>query len=219
DYLGKPYDAEELAARVEVLLRTRAAFAAQAQRQRRSADADELRPAERIAGSASPTSEEIRGAMAEELARAARYSDPLALLRIAASGSVAAAEPGEGRLEALVRDGLRRVDLVDVIPSDGPGGAEVLLLLPDTHFPGALTVAERIVLRGRAAGLAVSIGVSFFPNRDTVSFADMVTHAGAALAEARGAGGGKICLFQYQGYLYSPESADLTATQAADEGS
>jgi CheY-like chemotaxis protein len=216
DYLGKPYDAAELAARVEVLLRTRAAFAAQAARQHRSDDGDELRPAERIAGSASPTSEEIRGAMAEELARAARYSDPLALLRIAAVG----AEPApRGRLEGLVRDGLRRVDLVDVIPGAEPGGAEVLLLLPDTHFPGALTVAERIVLRGRAAGIAVSIGVSFFPNRDTVSFVDMVEHAGAALAEARGAGGGKICLFQYQGYLYSPESAAASAVEAADEGS
>ena len=83
---------------------------------------------------------------------------------------------------------------------------DFLLLLPDTHFPGALAVAERIVLAGRAENVMINIGVSFFPNRNTTTFGDMLEHARAALSEAAGAGGGKICLFQHQGYLYSPEA-------------
>jgi len=221
DYLGKPYDQEELQARVEVLLRTRAAFAAQA---RVGDEGDEdVRPAERLAaGDRPPTSAELREAMADELARAARYSDPLALLQIAAEageddGHGHGHEDGEtgengdtrksralllrSRVEALVRQDLRRIDLVDSESAEA-----LLLLLPDTHFPGALTVAERIVLAGRAQGFAINIGVSFFPNLNTANFDDMVAHAGAALVEAAGAGGGKICLFQHQGYLYAPAS-------------
>lgn len=208
DYLGKPYDKEELRARVEVLLRTRAAFAAQARRF--GVEAEEIRPAERLAQSGQPpTSAELREAMAGEVDRAARYSDPLALLRIASEGSEVLCE----RLVALVREDLRRIDLVDSA-DDGPA---LLLLLPDTHFPGALAVAERIVLAGRLQGLAINIGVSFFPNRNTVTFADMVEHAGAALGEAAKAGGGKICLFQHQGYLYSPETVGPASERSTDE--
>ncbi|MCB9705290.1 MAG: response regulator [Myxococcales bacterium] len=196
DYLGKPYDPTELAARVDVLLRTRAAFTAQARRNGAPA-ANERRPAERIAAREAPTSSEIREAMAEELARAGRYNDPLALLRIAASRPLA-----DERLATIVRRGLRRIDLVDV------GGGEATLLLPDTHFPGALAVAERIVRGGRKEGVAVNVGVSFFPHRDTTSFPDMVEHAGVALAEARQAGGGTICLYQHQGYLYAPSDQE-----------
>jgi len=197
DYLGKPYDKEELRARVEVLLRTRAAFAAQARRF--GVEAEEIRPAERLAQSGQPpTSAELREAMAGEVDRAARYSDPLALLRIASEGSEVLSE----RLVVLVREGLRRIDLVD----SADDSSALLLLLPDTHFPGALAVAERIVLAGREQKLAINVGVSFFPNRNTVTFTDMVEHAGAALTLAAEAGGGKICLFQHQGYLYSPET-------------
>jgi len=195
DYLGKPYDKSELLARVEVLLRTRAAFLAQT----RQAQGDEARPAERVAASVHPpTSAELRAAMSDELARAARYSDPLALLRVAAESEL----PSE-RLEVLVRRGLRRIDLVD--GADGEDRA-FLLLLPDTHFPGALAVAERIVLAGRAEDVMINIGVSFFPNRNTMTFSDMQEHARAALVMAAEVGGGKICLFQHQGYLYSPEA-------------
>lgn len=209
DYLGKPYDPVELQARVEVLLRTRAAFAAQSARGRGGAstapaavDEAELRPAERLASRAAPaTLEEIRQAMADEFVRAARYLDPLACLRVEADEAIPAGDPRGEALRALVVQGLRRIDLVD---DEGPG---VLLLLPDTHFPGALTVADRIVRGGRRGDLSVSVGVSFFPSKDIGSFADMTALARAALVHARAEGGGKICLFQHQGYLYAPEDA------------
>ena len=79
-------------------------------------------------------------------------------------------------------------------------------------FPGALTVAERISREtrkpqrgGSSEGFTVSIGVSFFPNKDTHSLQDMLDLVGAALERARREQGGKICLFQHQGYLYAPE--------------
>ncbi|MEZ4451188.1 MAG: response regulator [Nannocystaceae bacterium] len=204
DYLGKPYDPVELQARIEVLLRTRAAFAAQAAKARAVGAAppaeDEARPAERLASRATPaTLEEIRQAMTDEFTRASRYLDPLACLRVEADEAISAGDPRADDLRALVTRGLRRIDLVD---DEGPG---VLLLLPDTHFPGALTVADRIVRGGRHGGIPVSVGVSFYPSKVIDSFADMAALARAALDHARAEGGGKVCLYQHQGYLYAPE--------------
>jgi len=86
-----------------------------------------------------------------------------------------------------------------------------MLLLPNTHFPGALSVAERIWKDARSTSvvgkaMSVSVGVSFYPNRDTHSLQDLVDLVDAALKQAREVGGGKICLYQHQGYLYAPET-------------
>jgi len=197
DYLGKPYEAEELRARVEVLLRTRAAFSE--------------RPAE---GAEPPApvelgSEELRRRMQEEFERAERYSDPLACLRVEVdappeSGRVAEQVAG---LRGIIEGNVRKIDLVARVDERG-----FLLVLPNTHFPGALTVAERISRETRrpqrgevAIGFSVSIGVSFFPNKDTRSLQDMLALVDAALERARREQGGKICLFQHQGYLYAPD--------------
>jgi len=51
----------------------------------------------------------------------------------------------------------------------------------------------------------VSVGVSFYPNRDTSSAGDLLRFVADALERAQSEGGGKICLFQHQGYLYAPE--------------
>lgn len=189
DYLGKPYDAAELQARVEVLLRTRAAF------ERRALGA---RPPEASAEPPAEPPADVATAMAAEFERALRYSDPLALLRIEIDGPVEPEDRRRDLAHALVTAGLRKVDLAVRRP-DG-----FLLLLPSTHFPGALTVAERIIRSGRAAGISMSVGVSFYPSKDTRAFADMLELAEAALGRAR-QDGGKICLYQYQGYLYAPE--------------
>ncbi len=58
---------------------------------------------------------------------------------------------------------------------------------------------------GAVTGFTVSIGVSFFPNKDTTTLQDMLDLVDAALERARHEQGGKICLFQHQGYLYAPE--------------
>lgn len=191
DYLGKPYDAAELQARAEVLLRTRSAFSAQVHGPSPRPPSTQVEPA--------PAAEPLK-AMADEFERSLRYSDPLALLRIELDDAVSSEDPRRDQAHAIVTAGLRKIDLAQR-RSDGSA-----LLLPSTHFPGALAVAERIIRGGRRVGLSLSVGVSFFPSKDTNTFEDMVAVAEASLARAR-ADGGKICLFQYQGYLYAPEDA------------
>jgi diguanylate cyclase (GGDEF)-like protein len=215
DYLGKPYDAEELKARVEVLLRTRKVLAEAEPGVSRTglliADATgEGAAAERPAGSG------FRRRLEEEFDRAERYSDPLACLRIELDqyGTLAEAHSVDAvnlvvlSLRSVIEACVRKIDLVFRVDDRG-----YVLLLPNTHFPGALAVAERICrdatrLRSEAepaTPLTVSVGVSFFPNKDTHSVQDLLDLVGAALERARSEGGGKICLFQHQGYLYAPE--------------
>lgn len=200
DYLGKPYDSEELRLRVEVLLRTRAAFNG---RPDGAADVQADAPPARVE---LPT-EELHRRMQEEFARAERYSDPLACLRIEVDGPAERATALTEVLRGVIETHVRKIDLVMKIDERG-----FLLVLPNTHFPGALTVAERISRetrrpqRGEAqAGFTVSIGVSFFPNKDTHTLQDMLELVQAALDRARREQGGKICLFQHQGYLYAPD--------------
>lgn len=219
DYLGKPYDAEELRARVEVLLRTREVLA--------DADPNASRTGLLVAeGAESGTAEEeserpnanaFRRRLEEEFDRAARYSDPLACLRVEFDqfGDVSVTHSAEAAssvvlaLRDVIEMSVRKIDLVFRIDDRG-----YILLLPNTHFPGALAVAERIArdahkltVDGDASvPLTVSVGVSFFPNKDTHSVQDLMDLVQAALERARSEGGGKICLFQHQGYLYAPDS-------------
>lgn len=203
DYLGKPYNGDELCARVEVLLRTRAAF---------DERGEGVSEAQVEVYRAPPSPEAQRRRMQEEFERAERYSDPLACLRIAVDGADERAAELTPALRAVIEAQVRKIDLV--MRTDERG---FLLMLPNTHFPGALTVAERISRETRkpqrglpggeaaAAGFMVSIGVSFFPNKDTSTLQDMLDLVDAALERARREQGGKICLFQHQGYLYAPE--------------
>jgi diguanylate cyclase (GGDEF)-like protein len=190
DYLGKPYDVEELRARVEALLRTR----------------------KLIGDDGGAETEDYKRRLEEEFDRAERYSDPLACLRVELDGLHALeADPRRDiveRLRGVIESSIRKID--HVYRRDDRG---YIIVLPNTHFPGALAVAERVSRDARVlelpaqAGIApsVSVGVSFFPNKETHSLADLLDLVDAALARAKGEGGGKICLFQHQGYLYAPE--------------
>jgi two-component system cell cycle response regulator len=217
DYLGKPYDAEELRARVEALLRTRKVIG---ERTAKDKDKDKGKPeAEAPAGAgavARNPSEVFRRRAEEEFDRAERYSDPLACLRVELDDydaliqrhSVDAVAGMIRSLRDVIETSVRKIDLVFRLDDRG-----YVLLLPNTHFPGALAVAERISLDSVKMRLdaepayraTVSVGVSFFPNKDTHSVQDLLDLVGAALERARSEGGGKICLFQHQGYLYAPE--------------
>ncbi|MCR9162188.1 MAG: response regulator [Nannocystaceae bacterium] len=196
DYLGKPYDGSELVARVEALLRTRKILSDP----EGSAEPDApVSPSE--AGPTTPLADAQRRRMEEEFDRAERYSDPLACLRVAVDGS-----SGQVALRSVIESSVRKIDIIFEAGEDG-----YMLLLPNTHFPGALSVAERIWKDARATivggtPMSVSVGVSFYPNRDTHSLQDLVDLVDAALKQARQEGGGKICLYQHQGYLYAPET-------------
>ncbi|MBV1861405.1 MAG: response regulator [Nannocystaceae bacterium] len=192
DYLGKPYDGDELVARVEALLRARKVLGG-------AAEPGAAMPED--SGSESPQVEDAqRRRMEEEFDRAERYSDPLACLRVTADSGLV-----QNALRSVVESSVRKIDIVFESEDEG-----FMLLLPNTHFPGALAVAERIWKDARSTSAAgkvtsVSIGVSFYPNRDTHSLQDLVDLVDAALKQAREVGGGKICLYQHQGYLYAPE--------------
>lgn len=196
DYLGKPYDGDELVARVEALLRTRKILG----EPEAKADGETMEAATE-AGSTTRVADAQRRRMEEEFDRAERYSDPLACLRVALDDG-----NGQVALRGVIESSIRKIDIIFEAGSDG-----FMLLLPNTHFPGALSVAERIWKDSRAAtvggrSMSVSVGVSFYPNRDTHSLQDLVDLVDAALKQARQEGGGKICLYQHQGYLYAPET-------------
>ncbi len=208
DYLGKPYDSDELLARVEVLLRIQKSFqrASRPVRSRRS-----LAQGGNIEGPhMAVTPETFRGRVEELFARAHRESDPLACLRVAIDPSEVDEQTRDNQLQTLrtvIRSSVRGADRFN---PDGEQG--YVMVLPDTHFPGALTVAERIIrqlhrhLRANGEALfTVSIGVSFYPNRDTKNVDDLLGLVDAALDRARAEGGGRICLYQHQGYLYAPD--------------
>ena len=214
DFLGKPYDPEELLARVEVLLRTRS------QVERRNGGAQDPVQAPPSEPAASPSDgpregtlravdQGFRERLEQEFLRAERYSDPMACLKVRLDGVGEDTEVTSTVARALrevVDDHVRKVD----IPF-GLDGRTCAVILPNTHFPGALAAAERIALAARrlqAQGLSqpsVSVGVSFFPNKDTRSAADVYGLVTLALQHAEGRGGGHICLYQHQGYLYVPE--------------
>jgi two-component system cell cycle response regulator len=222
DYLGKPYDAEELRARVEALLRTRKVIAERAATETRAeatapAPAVPAQEAEAVTAAAYRSANEaFRRRADEEFDRAERYSDPLACLRVELDRyddllKRHSPEAVAGLIRSLrdvIEVSVRKIDLVFRLDERG-----YVLLLPNTHFPGALAVAERISLDSAKIRIdsepnqktSVSVGVSFFPNKDTHSVQDLLELVGAALDRARSEGGGKICLFQHQGYLYAPE--------------
>lgn len=216
DYLGKPYDAEELRARVEALLRTQRALADAPPDQSRTAML--VRSLDDAAETTAAGDDAFARRLDEEFDRAERYSDPLACVRVQIDDDDVLAEQfGAASIEAI-SDGLREVielsvRKIDLVFRLGPGTFTVLL--PNTHFPGALAVAERIAIDARRKLavdpdpdriVTVSAGVSFYPNKDTHTAQDLLSLVEAALERARGEGGGKICLYQHQGYLYAPEA-------------
>jgi two-component system, cell cycle response regulator len=213
DYLGKPYDADELRARVEALLRTRKVLRdAEPGKASRDGAMGDATPR----GDIDRNDPAFKRRLEEEFDRAERYSDPLTCLRVELDQHEAVSRdhgPGAaGELMVAMREvvgnSIRKIDLVYRSEDSG-----YLLVLPNTHFPGALAVAERVardIRKIRAAVVpelraSVSVGVSFFPNKDTHSLQDMLQLVDAALDRARGEGGGYVCLYQHQGYLYRPE--------------
>jgi two-component system cell cycle response regulator len=101
---------------------------------------------------------------------------------------------------------VRKIDLVAKIDERG-----FLLVLPNTHFPGALTVAERISREARPQRGAVArasrcrSGCRSSPTR-TPKRCRTCSSWSTRRSSGRGKEqGGKICLFQHQGYLYAPD--------------
>ena len=74
------------------------------------------------------------------------------------------------------------------------GGEEFLVILPQTHFSGSLAVAERIwrtVAKHEfndnnvQQPITVSVGISFYPNKNIATVEQLVAFADQALYQAK----------------------------------
>ncbi len=211
DYVSKPFDEHELLARVSNLLRIKGVH-------------DEIHRAKEKLATLS-VRDELTGLynyrylserLAEEFERARRYQDPLACAMIdvdhfRAFNDAHGNPAGDAALIEIaerLRQSVREIDVVARY-----GGEEFVLILPSTHFSGALAVADRVwravrgapvLIDGQALPISISIGISMFPSRD-VNERDALLHAAEqALGQAKEDGRDRICVFQHQRYIYRP---------------
>lgn len=219
DYVCKPFEERELIARVEAMLRIKKlhdhVVRARARLEQMSVH-DELTGLYNY--------RYLHSRLNEEFKRAERYHDPLAAIvididRLQAFNDDASREAGD-RVLCIVADATRRsVREVDVVARFG--GDEFLVVLPSTHFAGSVTVAERIwrdVSKSPPLGRAglvpsISVGVALYPSRDVRTKDALLRAADTALNQAKREGGNRICVFQQQGYLYTPEMSPEHASE------
>lgn len=165
----------------------------------------------------------LHNRLSEEFKRAERYHDPLACIvididRLQTINDLAGRGLGDRVLAAVAEVLLRSVRDVDVVARFG--GDEFLVILPSTHFAGSVTVAERIwrevadasftINDRQNAKVTLSLGVALFPSRDVRSKDALLRAADAALHQAKRDGGNRLCVFQQQGYLYTPMAGSPT---------
>lgn len=212
DYVCKPVEETDLLTRVSGMLRIKRVFdemqAARAKLERVSAH-DELTGLYNY--------RYLHARLGDEFRRAEQHHEPLACCvvdidRLRAHNERGGRAAGDGVLR-VVADVIRRsVRESDVVARYG--GDEFLILLPSTHFAGALAVAERIWRDVKSHGegkvaetrLSVSLGVALFPSRDVRAKDALLRAADAALMQAKRDGGGRLCVYQQHGFIYTPSS-------------
>lgn len=229
DYVCKPFDDEELLARVEAMLRIKKLHDHVVEARARLAQVsihDELTGLYNY--------RYLHSRLSEEFKRAERYHDPLACIvvdidRLQGANELGGRALGDEIIRGVAEVISRSVREVDVVSRFG--GEEFLVVLPSTHFAGSVTVAERIWREVAAQRFAcaqqnevratVSVGVALYPSRDVRTKDSLLRAADAALTQAKRDGGNRICVFQQEGYLYTPAVGPTAPTQAAEapEGS
>jgi diguanylate cyclase (GGDEF)-like protein len=150
---------------------------------------------------------------------AERHHDPLACAlfdvdRLRVHNERLGRSGGDGILRTVaqvLKDAIREKD---VAARYGPD--ELLLLLPATHFMGAVQVTERIWRGAReASGASISVGVALYPSRDVRAREDLVRCAELALGRAKRDGMNRICVFQQHDLVYTPHAAESEAPPAS----
>ncbi len=213
DYVSKPFDERELVARVESMLRIKRMHDSVQEAKNRLA---ELAITDELTGLFNFRYLHTR--LHEEFKRAERYRDPLACAMIdlddfKSINDTHGHDAGDAVLAEVarrVREVVREIDVVTRY-----GGDELLLMLPNTHFSGAITVAHRLwdAIRDEPFTLpssgrlrcSVSIGVALYPSRDIGSKQELLRAADQALYQAKRDGRDRICVFQHQSYIYRPD--------------
>jgi two-component system, cell cycle response regulator len=219
DFVAKPYDHEELRVRVTGLVRTRQTVTELVKLRLRAGPTEEDLP---VGGAIDPLTglydqRYLTQRLDEEFQRAERAAEPLSLMALDldlfdAVNSRFGRAAGDRLLGACGRAIVRSCRDKDVVTH--PGGDEFVVILPGSHFAAALGAAERvwravkgahILEQGQSVSCEASIGVACFPSRDVSTTRDLLRFAHSALTRAKDEGRGRICLYQYQGYLLQPQ--------------
>lgn len=147
-----------------------------------------------------------------EFSRSERHSEPLACAVLDIDRLKVHNERGGRTLGDAVLCGVAEVIKGSVRDSDVVaryGGDEFFIMLPSTHFAGSLVVASRI-WRDVASKtfddvrVTASLGVALFPSRDVRTKEALLGALEAALLEAKRRGGNRLCVFQQEGFIYTP---------------
>jgi len=212
DYVSKPFDERELLARVQGMLRIKRLHddvQSAKDRLEKLAVRDELTGLYNY--------RYLHTRLGEEFKRAERYRDPLACVVVDVDDFKGVNDryghqAGDAVLSQLASRLLETVREIDVVARYG--GDEFLMILPSTHFTGALTVADRCWRRvskspyqydGVSFRVTVSVGVALYPSRDVTSKDELLKAADKALYQSKEDGRDGICVFQHQGYIYRPD--------------
>jgi two-component system cell cycle response regulator len=211
DYLPKPFDEDELEARIFASLRSQRAR--QDLRARNSELEGMLTKTERLAMTDELTGVYNRRRVADMLKRewatARRYRHPLSMLlidvdRFKTVNDVDGHNAGDETLKnvaALLAVSIREVDVCARY-----GGDEFALLLPHTPSDKAVVVAERARAKveqtrsswpGEAASVSLSIGVSSSEDESLKSADELVEAADRALYEAKRAGRNQVVVARH----------------------
>jgi len=216
DYVCKPFEEKELVARVEAMLRIKRLHDHVAQARQKL---EQMSVHDELTGLYNYRYLHTR--LSEEFKRAERYHDPLACAFIDIDQLKARNDSGTRQLgDHIIRSvaELMRACVRDVDVIARYGGEEFLIVLPSTHFGGAVTVAERIwrdVTERR-----FTIDAQTFHNI-TVSIGTkdaLLRAADGALQQAKRDGGNRICVFQQQGYIYTPALGPPSSSRPPQKG-
>ncbi|MCD4812592.1 diguanylate cyclase [bacterium] len=205
DYITKPFDLDELIARVEAALRIKS-------------EHDHLRQANQRLSELSMTDpltslynrRYLMERFHEEVERARRYQYPLACIMIDIDNFKTINDTyghmqGDQILQqvALIMKNSNRV--VDIIARYG--GEEFLLILPQTDLGGAAVVAERLcklisetrfVRNNPEQEVTISLGASAYPSGKTGTKEKLLDTADQALLEAKKLGKNRLVTFSIE---------------------
>ncbi|MGH9869726.1 MAG: diguanylate cyclase [Candidatus Polarisedimenticolia bacterium] len=188
DYITKPFNNEELLARVAVMVRVRTAE----DKVRTLSQTDDL--------TGMYNRRYLSQRLQEEFARARRYGQTLACIvldidhfkKINDTYGHAAGDEALRQVAAIIRSHVRKSDLAVRY-----GGEEFLLVLFENDRNGALRVAERIradvetrgvVWKNERLPVTVSSGVSLFPEEGITGPDELIARADHALYSAKSSG-------------------------------